>query len=208
MPVGPRPSSFDEGEQPACGIATEQTDRVRQINRGRELVRIYNCYGCHDMDGKRGDLRSQFPGPQKIYGPPTLSYQGLRTQPNWLFDFLKAPFKLRPKPKVRMPTFHFSDDDAQSLVAYFSAVDGAPYPFQDLSGIELSHGKGPEAAPPGARSHVAAQVDQQAERRRFVAERHGRMGERRCERRHRSVPSDPPFAQRRTPSRPVLPKQG
>ncbi len=133
------------GEKPDQVLGKAQTDRVRQINRGRELVRVYNCYGCHDMDGKRGDLRSQFAGPAKIYGPPTLSYQGFRTQPNWLFDFLKAPFKLRPKPKVRMPTFGFTDDEAQSIVAYFSAIDGAPYPFQDLSAVTMAHDKGPEA---------------------------------------------------------------
>ncbi len=101
------------------------------LNEGRRLLRTYNCYGCHTVDGFQGELATlpSMSGSNSIYGPPPLTLQGLKTKPTWLFDFLKEPSRLRPLPQVRMPTFDFTDQEATALVAMFSAIDGVTYPF-------------------------------------------------------------------------------
>jgi mono/diheme cytochrome c family protein len=98
---------------------------------GRKLIRTYNCYGCHNVDGHTGELASLWNPSDKdfIKAPPPLSNEGFKTQPDWLFNFLKRPFRMRPRPDVRMPTFGFSDEEATTLVSMFSAIDGAPFPF-------------------------------------------------------------------------------
>ncbi len=47
-------------------------------------------------------------------------------QAEWLFDYLHDPgqVRLRPWLGVRMPTFGFSDEQINTLVAYFEARDG------------------------------------------------------------------------------------
>jgi hypothetical protein len=69
--------------------------------------------------------------------PPQLFRQGERTQPDWLFRFLKNPKAIRPVTILRMPKFNMSDDDAQAIVNYFAGADrqgnpgiGLVYPYQ------------------------------------------------------------------------------
>lgn len=71
--------------------------------------------------------------------PPMLWRQGERTQPDWLFRFLKDPKPLRPLAILRMPKFNLSDDDTRALVDYFAAVDrltnpdiGLVYPYSAM----------------------------------------------------------------------------
>ncbi|HZS38244.1 MAG TPA: c-type cytochrome [Polyangia bacterium] len=103
-----------------------------QRERGRELVRWYNCYGCHIVDGYVGDIRQakEYEGDRATFAPPNISGEGAKTQPPWLFGFFKNVVKLRPWLSVRMPTFGFDDEQATSLVAMFSALDHADYPYR------------------------------------------------------------------------------
>jgi cbb3-type cytochrome oxidase cytochrome c subunit/cytochrome c551/c552 len=70
---------------------------------------------------------------------PMLRSQGVKTQTEWLFKFLKAPYPIRPTlqpiypgmkalPDVnlRMPTFDFPDEEANSLVRWFAGRDQIP----------------------------------------------------------------------------------
>ena len=70
---------------------------------------------------------------------PMLRSQGVKTQTDWLFKFLRAPYPIRPTlqpiypgakalPDVnlRMPTFDFSDEEANSLVKWFAVRDQMP----------------------------------------------------------------------------------
>jgi hypothetical protein len=50
-------------------------------------------------------------------------------QPGWLFGFLKGPTPLRPWLSIRMPTFHFADEDATRLVEYFASASGKSFPY-------------------------------------------------------------------------------
>jgi mono/diheme cytochrome c family protein len=83
--------------------------------------------------------------------PPTLIREGERVQPDWLFRFLRHPGMVRPQHSkgkgnveqgmvaLRMPRFNMSDEDAQAIVNYFSAVDrmdnpafGVNYPYLNM----------------------------------------------------------------------------
>jgi mono/diheme cytochrome c family protein len=68
--------------------------------------------------------------------PPPLLREGEKTQPGWLFQFLRNPHKLREVAILRMPRFNMSDEEAMTLVNYFGAVDklanpgiGLTYPY-------------------------------------------------------------------------------
>lgn len=98
--------------------------------RGRELVRFYNCHGCHTVDGRDGDIRQIYPGDMATFAPPNLLGEGAKTQPAWLFGFLKNVVPLRPWLSIRMPTFDLSDEQATALTGMFSALDGAEYPYR------------------------------------------------------------------------------
>jgi mono/diheme cytochrome c family protein len=72
------------------------------------------------------------PESRKVWPPPLLR-EGEKTQPGWLFQFLRNPTKLRPVVRLRMPRFNMSDDDAMELVNYFAAVDRLNNPGIGLS---------------------------------------------------------------------------
>jgi len=118
----------------------------QQRERGRELVRWFNCYGCHIVDGYVGDIRQaqEYQGDKQTFAPPNITGEGAKTQPPWLFGFLKNVIKLRPWLNVRMPTFGFDDEQATSIVGMFSAFDHAAYPYRDFA-HEVTN-TGPKAA--------------------------------------------------------------
>jgi mono/diheme cytochrome c family protein len=57
------------------------------------------------------------------FGPPILNYEGIKVQPNWLFQFLTTPYLIRPLAKATMPTFNLTEDDVVDLVGFFQARD-------------------------------------------------------------------------------------
>ena len=67
-----------------------------------------------------------------LSGTPTQLHQGQRTQPDWLFNFVKAPQtgEIRPWLHVRMPTFGLTDGDANVIVKYFATEGRAQFPYQ------------------------------------------------------------------------------
>jgi mono/diheme cytochrome c family protein len=112
------------------------------INRGAFLIDAYNCRGCHMIDDRGvdvdhdhvidgGDIYKRLVNDEdmKFRAPPKLIREGAKVYPDWLFGFLKSPFKLRENYKIRMPTFQFTDEQAGDLVAYFAAKAGTGYPY-------------------------------------------------------------------------------
>ncbi|HXV59643.1 MAG TPA: c-type cytochrome [Vicinamibacteria bacterium] len=95
--------------------------------RARRLIHEYNCRGCHLVDGFGGGIYQTIE--DSGFRPPNLNTQGARTQADWLFQFLKAPTEVRFWLNARMPTFHFSDDEANTLVQGFMAMEGTQ-PFE------------------------------------------------------------------------------
>lgn len=87
--------------------------------------------------------------------PPMLRTQGVKTQTDWLYRFLKAPYPIRPTlqpiypgakaladSNLRMPTFDFSDEAANSIVRWFAVRDHQPgkdfYPNTEFPEREAS----------------------------------------------------------------------
>ena len=92
--------------------------------KARRLMHNYNCRGCHIIDGFGGGIYETEVMKQDVgFRPPNLNTQGARTQADWLFDFLKEPSEVRFWLNVRMPTFHLTDDHANTLVQGFMAMD-------------------------------------------------------------------------------------
>jgi cytochrome c2 len=106
---------------------------------GRKLVTRYNCQGCHLIEGKGHAIRTSMADDTNL--PPNLAAQGARTQADWLFGFLRDPSTVRMRPwlTVRMPTFGFTDEQANAVIGYFQALEKTK-PFES------------DPAPPDARS--------------------------------------------------------
>jgi cytochrome c2 len=110
-------------------VPLEMRDKTTQaVVEGRQLLAEKNCRGCHMVEGAGGDIR---PTKEQAQWPPNLNTEGFKTQPLWLHPFLKDPssVKLRPWLTARMPTFHFSEQQAATIERYFSALDKVDYPF-------------------------------------------------------------------------------
>ena len=94
--------------------------RMRLMEEGRKRVSQHNCRGCHVVDGRGRAIAETIADTNFL--PPDLSPEGGRAQSLWLFNFLKDPtvMKIRPWLTVRMPTFHFTDQEANTLVTFFA----------------------------------------------------------------------------------------
>jgi len=97
-----------------------QDPHMRMIEEGRKRVSQHNCRACHVVDGRGRAIASTIADANFL--PPDLSPEGARAQSPFLFNFLKDPtvMKIRPWVNVRMPTFHFDDAEANTLVTFFS----------------------------------------------------------------------------------------
>ncbi len=130
--------SFQPEQYPLSYIHN-RSEKLNRIDAGRRLVKKYNCSGCHEIEGAGGNYRDVIIAHEglgetvaKQVAPPPLKSQGARVYPDWLFEFLKEPSDIRYGLKVRMPTFSLSDDEATTLVKYFSALDDEPFPYETL----------------------------------------------------------------------------
>ena len=130
--------SFQPEKYPLSYIHN-RTEKLNRIDAGRRLVKKYNCSGCHEIEGAGGsyiDVVVAHEGLNetnaKQFAPPPLKAEGARVYPDWLFTFLKEPSEIRYGLKVRMPSFDLSDDEATTLVKYFSALDDEPFPYETL----------------------------------------------------------------------------
>ena len=131
--------------------ARQLTPAEFQIERGRWTVKELNCIGCHIVEAQGGAVRATGIAtgmePPLLSGTPTQLHQGQRTQPDWLFQFIKAPQtgEIRPWLHVRMPTFGLTDGEANVLVKYFALQGEAQFPYQspkiDTSPEHLAAGK-------------------------------------------------------------------
>jgi hypothetical protein len=120
----------------------------QSILEGRQIVDDYNCRGCHMIEDRGGDFLAAVKVESQQNAPPFLAGEGMRVQPEWLFNFLRDPPKnaIRPflhpelvygdgnvpgdKLQVRMPTFPFTSEQTTAIVRYFAGWDGQEYPYQ------------------------------------------------------------------------------
>ena len=72
-------------------------------------------------------------------GPPMLTPEGARVQPDWLYAFLRGPINIRPWLDVRMPTFGLDDHNLNGVIQYFGAVSNTIGPFQTPEIVRASN---------------------------------------------------------------------
>ncbi|MFQ5700236.1 MAG: c-type cytochrome, partial [Acidobacteriota bacterium] len=123
--------SFQKDVQPLASHRLLD-EREAAVEAGRRIIQDKNCRGCHPIEGDGGAIQEVIK--DQAFWPPNLLSEGQKVQSDWLFDFLRGPTPIRPWLKVKMPTFHFNDEDATTLVKYFASADKAPYPFQGMPG--------------------------------------------------------------------------
>jgi cytochrome c2 len=119
----------------------------RYAERGWRLVRDLNCQGCHKMGEKGGSIQAVVAdqlaksggeveqasalSPPLLYNATAKVGEGSRVQTPWLHGFLKDPGKkIRPWLNLRMPSFDFTEEQANTVTHFFAALDRVPYPFE------------------------------------------------------------------------------
>ncbi|MCO4792970.1 MAG: c-type cytochrome [Bacteriovoracaceae bacterium] len=98
--------------------------------KGMKVVNKFNCTGCHQVDGTKGDILGMFEDDLNE-GPPRLNGQGHRVQADWFYHFLSNVYPIRPWLKVRMPSFNLSNKEKNAIVAGFQAKSDL-HTFEDL----------------------------------------------------------------------------
>ena len=118
--------SFQRDIQPAQALPARSARRDAMVE-GRLLVRRRNCVACHVIEGDGGDFSTLLT--DASLGPPLLTPEGGKVQPDWLYAFLRAPITIRPWLDVRMPTFGLDDRNLNQVIRYFGAIDNTIGPF-------------------------------------------------------------------------------
>ena len=119
--------SFQREIQPPAAMPV-RTAQYDYLQSGRTLVHRRNCVGCHIIEGDGGDFLKLVSDPS--LGPPMLTPEGARVQPDWLYAFLRAPITIRPWLNVRMPTFGLDDQNLNGVVRYFGSISRVVGPFR------------------------------------------------------------------------------
>lgn len=123
------------------------------IEKGQQLIREFNCQGCHLIEDEGGmitdsvaDWLVKYKNKQKAeaqtivttLSPPKLMGIGKKVQTQWLFDFLHQPQTVRPWLEVRMPTYNFDAAHLNILLKYFNALDKEEFPFTEHINTSLT----------------------------------------------------------------------
>nr|MBP9674518.1 c-type cytochrome [Bacteriovoracaceae bacterium] len=88
----------------------------------RHTLTRYNCMGCHQIDGERGDILPAYEDVNEA--PPLLVGQGERVHSQWLYYFLDNVHVIRPWVKARMPSFELTVTEKNNIVDYFQHKSG------------------------------------------------------------------------------------
>lgn len=91
---------------------TEETvlKHAKPFTRAKQLVLESGCFGCHEIKG--------YTDAPKI-GPSLNALTG-KTTPEWIFRWLMSPRDYNPH--TRMPSFEFSNEDAEAVTAYLVSI--------------------------------------------------------------------------------------
>ena len=119
--------SFQRDIQPPAALPVRSA-RYDSLVGGRTLVSRRNCVGCHIIETTGGDYLKLVA--DSSLGPPRLTPEGARVQPDWLYAFLRGPIPIRPWLDVRMPTFGLDDQSLNSVIRYFGSISNSIGPFQ------------------------------------------------------------------------------
>ncbi len=98
----------------SCGKChkEQQAPEAPILTYGRQLLKKYNCVGCHVI----GNLPKEY--------APILDGIGDKTTWSWLVRWLKDPKAFRPE--TRMPDFKLSDEEARLLADFLVSFKNYP----------------------------------------------------------------------------------
>ncbi|RMD88335.1 MAG: hypothetical protein D6813_12270 [Calditrichaeota bacterium] len=68
-----------------------------------KLVEKFRCFSCHSFKGRGHNITYD------------LSLEGSRVQKEWLYNYLKLSYTIRPILTIRMPIFNMTDEEARIL---------------------------------------------------------------------------------------------
>ena len=102
---------------PATGVK-RYTAGETLYNDAMKVTTKYNCYGCHQIDGIRGDIRRAYEDDLN-QAPPLLVREGHRVQAAWMYHFFGNVEMIRPNLNIRMPSFNLSLEEKNRLIAGF-----------------------------------------------------------------------------------------
>ena len=134
-------------------LIVPRTPRNLRVEQGQQLVRQMNCQGCHVIEGDGGavvervaDWLERFEGRDAAdaaalaasFSPPNLLGEGRKVRTDWLFAFFHEPSPIRPWLRMRMPSYGMTAEQRNGLIAYFTALDEADYPFAEAVQPDLT----------------------------------------------------------------------
>ncbi|HED67119.1 MAG TPA: c-type cytochrome [Planctomycetes bacterium] len=97
-----------------------------------------------DVDGEWRDFSEEpFDKLRWTYAPPVLIGEGEKLQRDWFFRFLNDPEVLRPQIRVRMPSFHWEDNEAGAVADYFAAAAEKDWPREYARQLQIQLGLTP-----------------------------------------------------------------
>lgn len=73
-----------------------------------KIFNKYSCLKCHSLKGNGGDIA------------PDLTIVGSQLQSNWIKQYFKVPYSLRPIVEERMPKLFITDQEIEILINYFN----------------------------------------------------------------------------------------
>jgi len=134
-------------EQVPLAAQRQLSAEDRLVERGRRLVRDFNCQACHQIGEHGGSIRAivedqleksggdtlqaQALSPPMLWNASSKVGEGARVHTDWLHGFLDDPSKtIRPWLALRMPSFDFSEEQLNTISQYFAAQDRVPYPYE------------------------------------------------------------------------------
>lgn len=94
------PLQHTEGQCMKCHQGVERLAMADEVNKGRDLIETYGCYGCHKIVGWQ-HLPKPGPSLQKITA---------KTNPEWIKNWIWSPHSFNPKSK--MPAFFMQANNA------------------------------------------------------------------------------------------------
>ena len=107
--------SFQREIQPAAGDAGARSARRDFLDAGpRRSSTAATASAATSSKARGGDYLKLVADPS--LGPPLLTPEGARVQPDWLYAFLRAPITIRPWLDVRMPTFGLDDQNLNGVI--------------------------------------------------------------------------------------------
>jgi mono/diheme cytochrome c family protein len=119
-------------DQAARDLAAVAKGNVRN---GKALIEKYGCTGCHEIEGieDRGENGSELTRIGDIhisrleFGEVEVPHDR-RTVPNWLYNKMRKPRLF--KAGLKMPDYHFTDEDSEAVTTYLLSLTAEKAPSQ------------------------------------------------------------------------------